>query len=194
MEALAHWLWIPGWAAVGAAAYAVDARFGVPFRASCVNLCSATPKVTTTGFVSGRSSSVKLVWSIVLAANVAVLGSVFGTAAWYAAIAGSLLDALACWAGMHLAPGIAWIAARAGRALDGLDLAEAGVRASVPSFGERAATLARSAAAILREAASNARMAIGVRVAPQVQAAPRPTFEEERQAKIDRMDGLLGRR
>lgn len=193
METLMNLIWIPGWMAVGAGAYAADARWGLPLCTWCVNMCSAEPRAPTAGFLVHRTVSVKLVWSLALAGAAAVMGVAWGSAAWYSALPFSILEALACLAGMHLAPAAAWAHAHALRALDRMDRAEQDARAGVPGALERVKAAARSFAGSAHRAVASAKAIVARTSAPQAQPAPRPTFEEERDAKIAAMNRILGR-
>lgn len=194
MEAMvSQFLWVPGWAAVGAAAHAADARWGVAFRGWVVNMCSPHPRITTSGFLKNRTASAMLMWSVALASAAAALavamgGSLVSAGLWVPP------QALACWFGMLAAPVAAWAYARAGRALDRVDQAEVDLRAGVPGAQARAASFVTSTVAAVRARLGAVRAWNEARRAAQAAMPEPPTPEEVRQAKIDRMDQLLGRR
>ena len=156
-------LWLLAHAALGTAAHAADARWGVPARARLVDLCSPAPQGTSDGLLAGRSLSRQLMISLG-AGQLATLASLlWGRTVWYTAPVWSTAGGLAFFAGIQLARLRPW----------------ATVPAAARTARERLSTLPARAAALFTA------------LRRRRDASPSPA--QERQARIERMDRLLGR-
>jgi hypothetical protein len=172
------YMWIPAYLIIGAAAWALDLRWGVPLRRFLVNLALPEPRDVTEGFLVGRPRRTRLGWAAVITAALSAVLIATGSVSWVVQVPLALGEALACLVGMELGPATVLALSAIGVSLDRADRIQQVVRTEAPRLVERAVAAGEEAAAGLAE-----------RVTP----APGPSEEDVRQAKIDRMDELLGR-
>ena len=184
METSTMFVFVVGHLAAGAVAFLADERWGRPLRGQVIDLCSRVPVGATQGFLVGRTASVKLVWAFAASSLLATVCAMLGMA-WYLAGIQAVAGAFVTWAGLHLMPGVRWAWGRAVHALDRVDALEKHACEQAPGLRARLAARVRTVAAAVRAAFTRA---------PAREAAPpRPTYLSERQARIDRMDRMLGR-
>ncbi|MBI4862296.1 MAG: hypothetical protein HY815_18865 [Candidatus Riflebacteria bacterium] len=167
---------------VGAAAYLADRRWGVGIRRFFVDLVSAHPQDVRQGFIAGRSRRVWLAWSLIVACGTGLVAVVAGLVSLPAQVVLTLAATLACFMGMHLGPVLGFGVTAIGEGLDKVDQLEAKVKEAGPAVIGSAVDRGKqlTAAVVEKLTASD--------------APPEPTEEEARQAKIDRMDELLGKK
>lgn len=164
---------------LGGLAYGADLRWGLDVRGFCIDLISPEPQERTQGFLVGRARGDQFFWAGLLAAGIAAGTMGLGFGIWYVEIPRALLGAMAALAGMQVAP----LGLRGLRRI-GL-LGPETTRLAIASVDDGAGG---------SEAEEAEQDSCEVEVEVEEPAPALPTAEELRQAKIDRMDDLLGKK
>ena len=165
-----HLWWFPAYLTLGTVAYILDLKWGMSVLQFFTR--SEEPK----GFIVGRTRRTKLIWGLAISWGITLLLFWKNNPGWYMEVALAFVEAIACLIGMELGPLAALMIKGLGVTLDKVDEMQASLKESVPQVIEKTKELAEDVKESLTP------------------AEPTQTTAEERQAKIDKMDQILGDR
>lgn len=175
-------LWLPVMAVVGSLAWIADLRWGIPIRRFFLNLVAPEPREYTQGFIVGRSKQAMFFWALVICYVLAAFLIAVGISAWWMQLPLAFVEAVCCFLGMHAGPLMLGALRGMGLALDKFERMEKTIKEQGPQIVDNVVAKGKEAA-----------QAVVQTLTPE-ERPPQPTEEELRQAKIDKMDELLGKK
>ena len=179
--------WLPAYLAIGAMIYLLDLKFGMPIYQGAYGMLRRGGEAERRGFIIGRSRRTQLLWGMAVSYSITVFLLVKGNPLWYFEMAFASVEGLVCFIGMQLGPVANAGLTLLGVTLDTFDRLEKKMKTEGPAMVDSAAQSARE----LKETVADK---VDDLIGGSDDQGPRLTPEQERQAKIDKMDELLGKK